>query len=159
MLRRAKSAPAGPAGRARVGKRTKDLIKRIEPGEIAVIDHADLDRVAADGLVAAGVAAVVNAKCSVTGRYPNQGPLRVLDAGIPLVDEVGTDLLDELDDGEVITVAEGDICVGRQGRRLGPAPRAGGAGGGHRRGPPHDRRGAAALRREHVGVRRARRRS
>ncbi len=111
MLRRAKSAPTGPAGRARVGKRTKDLIKRIEPGEIAVIDHADLDRVAADGLVAAGVAAVVNAKCSVTGRYPNQGPLRVLDAGIPLVDEVGTELLDELDDGEVITVAEGDICV------------------------------------------------
>jgi uncharacterized membrane-anchored protein len=94
-----------------VGKRTKDLIKRLEAGEIAVIDHADLDRVAADGLVAAGVAAVVNAKCSVTGRYPNQGPLRVLAAGIPLVDEVGADLLDQLEDGTIVTITDGDICV------------------------------------------------
>jgi uncharacterized membrane-anchored protein len=90
-----------------VGKRTKDLTKRIEPGEIAVIDHADLDRVAADGLVGARVLAVVNAKPSVTGRYPNQGPLRLLGAGIPLIDEVGSALLDELVDGEVITI-EGD---------------------------------------------------
>ncbi|MET0150951.1 MAG: putative cytokinetic ring protein SteA [Acidimicrobiales bacterium] len=113
MLRRAKkAAPQGIAGRARVGKRTKDLIKRLEPGEIAVIDHADLDRVAADGLVAARVAAVVNAQPSVTGRYPNQGPLRILAAGIPLVDEVGSELLDALEDGQPITVAEGDICVG-----------------------------------------------
>jgi uncharacterized membrane-anchored protein len=111
MLRRAKKAPVGPSGRARVGKRTKDLIKRLEPGEIAVIDHADLDRVAADGLVAARVAAVVNAKCSVTGRYPNRGPLRLIAAGIPLVDEVGSELLDELEDGQVITVAEGDVLV------------------------------------------------
>jgi uncharacterized membrane-anchored protein len=108
MLRRAKSAaPPGIRGRARVGKRTKDLTKRIEPGEIAVIDHADLDRVAADGLVGARVLAVVNAKPSVTGRYPNQGPLRLLGAGIPLIDEVGSALLDELVDGEVITI-EGD---------------------------------------------------
>ena len=115
MLRRAKRAASPDAtGRARVGKRTKDLIKRLQPGEIAVIDHADLDRVAADGLVAARVAAVVNAKCSVTGRYPNQGPLRVLAAGIPLIDEVGSDLLDELDDGEFVTIDEGDIlCNGK----------------------------------------------
>ena len=112
MLRRVKrAAPQGVGGRARVGKRTKDLIKRLEAGEIAVIDHADLDRVAADGLVTANVAAVVNAKCSVTGRYPNQGPLRVLAAGIPLVDEVGPELLDELEDGQVITIVDGDILV------------------------------------------------
>ncbi len=104
-----------------MGKRTKDLIKRIEPGEIAVIDHADLDRVAADGLVGARVMAVVNAKPSVTGRYPNQGPLRLLAAGIPLVDEVGSELLDELEDGEVLTVdgdrilrGDDEIAVGRR---------------------------------------------
>lgn len=112
MLRRVKTAaPQGVAGRARVGKRTKDLIKRLDAGEIAVIDHADLDRVAADGLVAARVAAVVNAKCSVTGRYPNQGPLRILTAGIPLVDEVGSSLLDELDDGQAVTIVDGDVLV------------------------------------------------
>jgi len=111
MLRRARSAaPASTRGRARIGRRTKDLIKRIEPGEIAVIDHADLDRVAADGLVAARVGAVVNAAASITGRYPNVGPLRLLAAGIPLVDHVGSDLLDALVDGEVITVEGDDIC-------------------------------------------------
>jgi uncharacterized membrane-anchored protein len=112
MLRRAKrDASPGTVGRARVGKRTKDLIKRLEPGDIAVIDHADLDRVAADGLVAARVGAVVNAKCSVTGRYPNQGPLRILAAGIPLVDDVGSELLDELDDGRTVTIDEADVLV------------------------------------------------
>src|SRR5262245_40334166 len=113
MLRRAKTSVAiGPTGRARVGKRTKDLVKRIEPGEIAVIDHADLDRVAADGLVAARVAAVVNAKPSITGRYPNLGPIRLIAAGIPLLDEVGSDLLDELTDGEVVTIEDNQVKRG-----------------------------------------------
>lgn len=110
MLRRVRrAAPEGTCGRARVGRRTKDLVKRIEPGEIAVIDHADLDRVAADGLVAARVAAVVNAQPSVTGRYPNLGPMRLLAAGVPLIDSVGPDLLDRLADGEVITIHDGDV--------------------------------------------------
>lgn len=111
MLRRARSTapPVAITGRARVGRRTKDLIKRLVPGEIAVIDHTDLDRVAADGLVGAGVAAVVNAQPSVSGRYPNLGPLRVLAAGIPLIDAAGSRLLDELEDGETITIEHGEI--------------------------------------------------
>lgn len=112
MLRRVKkAAPHGVAGRARVGKRTKDLIKTLEPGDIAVIDHADLDRVAADGLVGARVAAVVNAKRSITGRYPNHGPLRLVAAGIPLIDEVGSQVLDELPDGTAVTIDGGDLLV------------------------------------------------
>ena len=83
-------------GKAGVDRRTKDLIKRLEGGEIAVIDHEDLDRVAADGLVEKKVAAVVNAAPSISGRYPNLGPLRVVEAGIPLIDEVGADLLDRV---------------------------------------------------------------
>ena len=61
IRRRRSRAGAGVVGRARVGKRTKDLTKRLEPGDVAVIDHADIDRVAADGLIDAGVVAVVNA--------------------------------------------------------------------------------------------------
>jgi uncharacterized membrane-anchored protein len=110
MLRRERRAVAvATVGRARVGRRTKDLVKRLEPGEIAVIDHADLDRVAADALVAAGVVGVVNASRSVTGRYPNLGPLRVLTAGVPLVDGVGSEVLGRLVDGEVITIDGGEI--------------------------------------------------
>ena len=78
----------------RIGRRTKDLVKQLLPGEIAVIDHADLDRVAAEGLVEADAAAVLNAATSMTGRYPNYGPLLVVAAGTVLVDDLGADLLD-----------------------------------------------------------------
>lgn len=96
------------AGTVRLGRRTKDLVKRLQPGEIAVIDHADLDRVAADGLADAGVAAVVNAASSISGRYPNSGPLRVASSGIPILDDVGAEVMDLLRDGEeVVLTAEG----------------------------------------------------
>jgi uncharacterized membrane-anchored protein len=93
-------------GPARAGTRTKDLTKLLVAGDIAVINHADLDRVAADALVEVGVAAVVNAAPSITGRYPNTGPLQLMAAGIPLVDDVGADLLDRLD-GQVELVIDG----------------------------------------------------
>jgi uncharacterized membrane-anchored protein len=64
----------GVEATVRVDRRTKDLIHRLRPGEIAVIDHEDLDRVSAEGLVERGVGAVVNARSSITGRYPNSGP-------------------------------------------------------------------------------------
>jgi uncharacterized membrane-anchored protein len=103
-------------GTARVDRRTKDLVKRIEPGEIAVIRHADLDRVAADGLVEAGVLAVVNAAPSISGRYPNGGPIRVVHAGIPLLDVDRPDLLDVVRDGVTLEV-DGD-CVWCDGELL-----------------------------------------
>ena len=96
-------------GIARVDRRTKDLIKRLEPGEIAVIDHEDLDRVAADGLIEAKVVAVVNAALSISGRYPNGGPIRVVEAGIPLIDGVGSDLLDRVAEGDRLHIVGGEI--------------------------------------------------
>ena len=90
---------------ARVDRRTKRLVKRVQPGEIMVIDHADLDRVAAETIVEAQPAAVVNASASVTGRYPNLGPLLVCAAGIPLLDGVGPEVMDAVEEGAVLTVA------------------------------------------------------
>jgi uncharacterized membrane-anchored protein len=103
---------AGAAGRARIGRRTKDLIKRLEPGDIAVIDHEDLDRIAAEGLIEARVGGIVNAARSISGRYPNVGPLLVAAAGIPLLDDVGSELLDELEDGQVVRIEAGEVWVG-----------------------------------------------
>ncbi|HLF41015.1 MAG TPA: putative cytokinetic ring protein SteA [Acidimicrobiia bacterium] len=100
------------AAPARVDRRTKDLIKRVRPGEIAVIDHADIDRVAAEGLIRAGVGAVVNAADSFTGRYPNSGPLRIARAGIPLVDGLGSGLLDAVTEGEELRVAGAEVWRG-----------------------------------------------
>jgi uncharacterized membrane-anchored protein len=76
-------------GTVRADRRTKNLLKRLKPGDIAVIHHADLDATAARALVDARVAAVVNAAPSITGRYPNGGPMVLLEAGIPVVDRVG----------------------------------------------------------------------
>ena len=102
------------AGRARVDTRTKDLLRRLRPGEIAVIDHEDLDRVAAEGLVAAGVAAVVNASPSASGRYPNIGPLVITAAGIPLLDGCGPDTLAAVREGaQVAIVGDDDFAVPR----------------------------------------------
>ena len=97
--------------RARVDRRTKHLLARVQPGEVAVIDHDDLDRVAAEGLVLARVSAVVNAARSITGRYPNVGPLLLAAAGIPLIDDVGPDVFEQLDEGSVVRVDGGEIWL------------------------------------------------
>ncbi|WP_170220568.1 putative cytokinetic ring protein SteA [Xylanimonas allomyrinae] len=100
-------------GPARVGTRTKDLTKRLAPGDVAVIDHVDIDRVAADALVAARPAAVLNAARSTSGRYPNAGPGILLDAGICLVDDLGPDVM-QLPDGADVEVDGGRVVVDGQ---------------------------------------------
>jgi uncharacterized membrane-anchored protein len=99
-------------GACRVDRRTKDLAKRLRPGEIAVIDHTDIDRVAAESLIAAGVAAVVNAGTSISGRYPNVGPIRLLRAGVPIVDGVDRSILDTVAEGDTLRVAGGEVFHG-----------------------------------------------
>ena len=92
--------------------RTKRLVTRIAPGETAVIDHEDLDRVAAEGLVARGAGAVVNASPSITGRYPNLGPLVLVQAGIPLVDGVGKLVLEKVREGDGVRLDGDRVLVG-----------------------------------------------
>jgi uncharacterized membrane-anchored protein len=103
---------AGVQGVARVDGRTKNLLRRIHVGEVAVIDHQDLDRVAAEGLVQARVGAVVNAAASISGRYPNVGPLLLAAAGIPLVDGAGPELLQTIREGQLVRVDGGEVHVG-----------------------------------------------
>jgi uncharacterized membrane-anchored protein len=87
-------------GRARLGRRTKDLVKRLGPDDVAIVDHADLDRVSAEELAETGVRAVVNVSPSTTGRFPNPGPLELVRAGIRLIDAPGAPLFEQLSDGE-----------------------------------------------------------
>ena len=114
MARRSTRAATTVTGTARIDRRTKDLVKRLQPGDIAVINHRDLDRVAAEGLVGAGVGAVVNAGESISGRYPNGGPIRVVQAGIPLVDRAGEDVLDRLHEGEQVRIDGAEIWRGNE---------------------------------------------
>jgi uncharacterized membrane-anchored protein len=112
-LLRGNGAPpptVGPIhGTARLGHRTKDLVKKLGPGDIAIIDHADLDRMAAEDLAATGVRAVVNVAPSVTGRYPNPGPLELVRSGVRLIDVPDATLFDELRDGDPVVVADGEL--------------------------------------------------
>jgi uncharacterized membrane-anchored protein len=111
LLRR--SSPVSgpePSGAARIDKRTKNLTKRLKPGDIAVIDHLDIDRVAAEGLVACEPAAVVNASASISGRYPNLGPEILVEAGIPLLDSVGPEVFGRIKDGDPV-VLDGDTLL------------------------------------------------
>ncbi|MCC6443019.1 MAG: hypothetical protein IT210_06110 [Armatimonadetes bacterium] len=91
-------------GPARLDRRTKRLVKRLRPGDIAVIDHEDLDWVSARGLADARVAAVVNARPSITGRYPNVGPSVLLEAGVPLLDGVGQGIFEAVAEGDAVEI-------------------------------------------------------
>jgi uncharacterized membrane-anchored protein len=102
----------GIRGPARVDRRTKNLTKRLRPGDIAVIDHLDLDRVSAEALVGCRPAAVLNAAVSISGRYPNPGPGILLAAGLPLIDGLGDDVISGLQDGVAVRVDEGAVWVG-----------------------------------------------
>ncbi|MBM0235100.1 hypothetical protein JNW91_26840 [Micromonospora sp. STR1_7] len=112
-LRRNRNAEPGQVlGTARLDRRTKRLVGRLRPGDIAVIDHVDLDRVAADSLVAVGVAAVLNAKPSVSGRYPNLGPEVLIAAGIPLLDDLGEGVFEQIREGDQVRIEGNTVFAG-----------------------------------------------
>ncbi|ASS74999.1 thiamin pyrophosphokinase [Tumebacillus algifaecis] len=98
-------------GVARKDRKTKQLVKRIQPNEIAVIQHVDLDEVAADALIATKVQAVINTAPSISGRYPNLGPLKLVRAGVFLLDEAPAELMQKLTDGQIVSVIDNLIVL------------------------------------------------
>jgi uncharacterized membrane-anchored protein len=99
------------SGTARVDRRTKNLVTRLQPGEIAIIDHQDIDRVSAEGLIHRQAAAIVNAALSSTGRYPNLGPMLLCSAGIPLIDDAGESVM-RISEGARVSIEDGRVYVG-----------------------------------------------
>jgi uncharacterized membrane-anchored protein len=96
---------------ARLGRRTKHLVHRLAPGDMAVIDHVNIDRIAAEELIASGVGIVINASPSSDGRYPNAGPLLLAQAGVMLIDVEEGDPFELLTDGGRVTIADGAVLV------------------------------------------------
>ena len=96
-------------GTARLGRRTKELVRRLTPSDVAIIDHADLDRVSAEELVESGVRVVINVAASQTGRYPNPGPLLLVRGGVRLIDAPAAPLFDVVADGDPVTVRGASI--------------------------------------------------
>ena len=112
-LRRTRHQPALPGlhGTARVSRLAGHLARRARPGEIAVIDHLDLDRVSAEALVACQPSVVLNAARSTSGRYPNLGPEILIAAGIPLIDDLGADVM-AVTEGHRLRVADAAVYDG-----------------------------------------------
>lgn len=119
-LRRRQPVGAAPtdglSGTARVDRRTKRLLARLQPGEIAVIDHEDLDQIAAEGLIQRQAKAVINASASSSGRYPNLGPLLLCSAGLTVIDRAGPAVM-HVPEGERITI-RGERIFARDGNGL-----------------------------------------
>jgi uncharacterized membrane-anchored protein len=103
-------------GTARLDRRTKRLVRRLGPADIAIIDHPDLDRISAEELLESGVRVVVNVAPSSTGAYPNAGPLALVRGGVCLIDAPGAELFDEVKDGEPLVVRGSSLY--RNGTRL-----------------------------------------
>jgi uncharacterized membrane-anchored protein len=114
LMHRTRSELPGVTGVARVDRHTDALLRRLRRGDVAVLDQVDLDRATADALVAAEVGAVVNAAPSISGRFPNLGPEILVDAGIPLVDAVGGEVLHAVKDGSRVRVHDGVVYAGEQ---------------------------------------------
>ena len=105
-------ARPGLVGTARVDRNIDRLLRRVCPGDIVVLDVLDLDRITADALVEADIAAVVNASPSVSGRYPNMGPEVLVNNGVTLIDEAGPDIFRKVKDGSKIRLHEGGVYAG-----------------------------------------------
>jgi uncharacterized membrane-anchored protein len=104
------------SGTARVDRRTKNLVKRLGPGDIAIIDHRDIDRVSAEELVESGVRVVFNVAPSASGRFPNVGPLMLVRAGVRLIDVPDADLFEDVREGEALVVRGASLF--RNGTRI-----------------------------------------
>ena len=106
------SARPGVIGTARVDRDIDRLLRRVGVGDIVVLDVLDLDRVTADALVDAGVAGVVNASPSISGRYPNLGPEVLVANNITLIDNAGTEIFKKIKDGAKIRLHDGGVYSG-----------------------------------------------
>ncbi len=99
-------------GKARLDKRTKDLVRRVGSGDVAIVDHADMDRVSAEMLLETGVEVVVNAAKSISGVYPNVGPLLLARGGVKVIDDVGPAIFERVREGDHVEVEGGDVLLG-----------------------------------------------
>ena len=111
---RSRPAPSRPGvhGPARIHRRTASLLGRLSDGDVAVLDHLDMDRDTAQALVDSGVVAVVNASPMISGRFANLGPALLVEAGLVVVDRAGAEIFDRVKDGTVLRIDGGDVHAG-----------------------------------------------
>ncbi len=96
-------------GTLKKDKRTKNLVNRLKPGDIALIAHKDLDEVAALSLAEKKVSCIINIDETISGRYPNQGPSILLEANIPMFETANSKIFNLIKEGETIEIIDNSI--------------------------------------------------
>ena len=97
-------------GKIKKDRKTKNLIKRLKPGDIALIAHKDLDEIAANSLVESKIKCIINTEETISGKYPNQGPSILLEANIPIYEASNKEIIDLVEEGEIIEI-DGDKII------------------------------------------------
>lgn len=96
-------------GKIKKDRKTKNLIKRLKPGDIALIAHKDLDEIAANSLVESKIKCIINTEETISGKYPNQGPSILLEANIPIYEANNKEIIDLVEEEEIIEIDEDKI--------------------------------------------------
>lgn len=111
-MKKRRLQPLEIRGPVKMDKKTKNLVERLEPGDIALICHCDLDEMAAESLCKARVKAVINAESSLSGQYPNKGPQKLARDGVVHLDQAGAHLFERLQEGDMLSVRDSHVFRG-----------------------------------------------
>ena len=109
------SRSASVEGRVWIARDLHQKIPTIDEGDFLLIEDNDLTQADAELIIESGAQLVINAALSVTGRVRSRGPQTLIDAGIVLIDDCGSDVW-ALKDGDSIRIKGSDIL--REGKRV-----------------------------------------
>ncbi len=99
-------------GSLRKDRRTKRLVQRLRSGDIALLDHPDLDRVAAESLLHCGVKVVLNSSPFCSGLFPPEALPMLFSGGVHLIELSGCNPFDRIEEGDTVTVRGGNVLLG-----------------------------------------------
>jgi len=94
--------------------KTKNLIKRLKPGDVPVLLHEDIDEVAAYSLIDKKVKLVINCAKSFTGKYPANGVKILIENNVEIIDDMGQEFYDNLNEGDIIEIEQNKIYINKE---------------------------------------------
>ena len=101
-------------GKAKLDRRTKNLVNRLRKGDVAIISHDDIDEVAANCLIDIKPLVILNTQPSITGRYSARGAYKILKSGIPIIDDIPDQIFDDIKEGTLLEIRDNQVWVGKQ---------------------------------------------
>lgn len=101
-------------GIIRKDRQTKKLVQRLRPGEIALVEHPDLDWVAAESLVRCGTKVILNTCSFYGGLFPPLALDLLLKNGVYLLEKVDPDLFEKVYEGDLVSVRGETVCIGQR---------------------------------------------